>query len=220
MTARDIKQAIRDRKLKEERHRVRLILKAAQKVFYANGYLKSTMDDIALEAGMSKPLIYKHFKSKDDLYFSLMLPVLDETLARFKAIEAKLKEGGYKSGADLFHDYFHGIEECYLKDPDSFNILHLFQHTGMVWELDEKVRDTLFTRGRLNFSIGRNIITEAMKQELLKPGNPFHVVDTIWGGLLGIIRVEDTKSRGRIDVPRLKATLEFFEHMVAESICT
>ncbi len=93
MAVRDLKKAIRERKMKEERRKVRLILKAAQKVFYANGYLKATMDDIALEAGMSKPLIYKHFKSKDDLYFSLMLPVFDETLARFKAIEERLEEG-------------------------------------------------------------------------------------------------------------------------------
>lgn len=218
MAVRDLKKAIRERKIKEERRKVRLILKAAQKVFYANGYLKATMDDIALEAGMSKPLIYKHFKSKDDLYFSLMLPVFDETLARFKAIEERLEEGRYKSGAELIREYVRGVEECYIAHPDAFNILYLFQHTGMVWELNEEVRDTIFSRGRLNFQIGRRIASLAVEQGLFKPCNPYHFVDTIWGGLLGIIRVEDTKSRGRIDTPRLRATLEFFEKMIVESI--
>ena len=218
MTAKDLKQAIRSRKLREERRKVRLILKAAQKVFYANGYLKTTMDDIALEAGMSKPLIYKRFKSKDDLYFSLMLPVFEESLARLNAIEAKLGQGRYGSGAELIHEVIEGIEHCFHADPDAFNILQLFQHTGMVWELNEEVRSTLFARGRLNYVIGRRIAVTAMEQGLFKRGNPFHIVDTVWGGFLGIVRLEDTKSNGRVCIPRLKATLGYFEQMVAAAV--
>jgi AcrR family transcriptional regulator len=215
---RDLKQAIRTRKLREERRKIRSILKAAQKVFYAHGYLKTTMDDIALEAGMSKPLIYKRFKSKDDLYFSLMLPVFDDSLAGLNAIESKLEQHGYASGAELIHDVFECIEHCFQVDPDAFNILQLFQHTGMVWELNDEVRSTLFARGRMNYVIGRRIATVAIEQGLFKKNNPFHIVDTVWGGFLGIVRLEDTKSNSRINVPRLKATLGFFEQMVAAAV--
>ena len=219
MGSKDLKQAIRIRKLREERRKIRLILKAAKKAFYAHGYLKTTMDDIALEAGMSKPLIYKRFKSKDDLFFSLMLPVFDESLARLNAVEAKLEQkGGYESGAELVHDVFEGIEHCFDADPDAFNILQLFQHAGMVWELNEEVRSTLFARGRMNYVTGRRITSMAMEQGLFKKGNPFHIVDTVWGGFLGLVRLEDTKSNGRINVPRLKATLDFFEQMVAAAV--
>ena len=58
--------------------RVQSILDAAKKVFFSRGYLKATMDEIALEAEISKPTIYQYFRTKDDLYFSLMLPVVED----------------------------------------------------------------------------------------------------------------------------------------------
>lgn len=44
------------------------ILSAAKKLFKQNGIDKTTMDDMALEAGISKSTIYVYFKSKDEIY--------------------------------------------------------------------------------------------------------------------------------------------------------
>lgn len=43
------------------------IAQAAFKVFSLKGYHNSKMDDIAEEAGLSKPTLYKYVKSKEDL---------------------------------------------------------------------------------------------------------------------------------------------------------
>ena len=47
------------------------ILDAALHCFTQKGYYKATMDLIAEEAGISKPGLYSHFASKDDLFVSL-----------------------------------------------------------------------------------------------------------------------------------------------------
>ena len=47
------------------------ILDAALHCFTQKGYYKATMDLIAEEAGISKPGLYRHFASKDDLFVSL-----------------------------------------------------------------------------------------------------------------------------------------------------
>jgi AcrR family transcriptional regulator len=48
------------------------LLAAAQEVFVANGYHAAAMDDIALRAGVSKPVLYQHFPSKLELYLALL----------------------------------------------------------------------------------------------------------------------------------------------------
>jgi AcrR family transcriptional regulator len=52
--------------------RRKLLLEAAQAVFVANGYHAAAMDDIAVRAGVSKPVLYQHFPGKLDLYLALL----------------------------------------------------------------------------------------------------------------------------------------------------
>jgi len=53
------------------------VLAAAREIFVAQGYHTAGMDDIAVCAGVSKPVLYQHFPGKLDLYLAL----LDEGIA-------------------------------------------------------------------------------------------------------------------------------------------
>lgn len=48
------------------------MLAAAREVFVAQGYHTAGMDDIAVRAGVSKPVLYQHFPGKLDLYVALL----------------------------------------------------------------------------------------------------------------------------------------------------
>ena len=48
------------------------ILEAAFKVFVQKGYSKATMDDIVDSSGLSKGALYHYYKSKKDLFLSLI----------------------------------------------------------------------------------------------------------------------------------------------------
>lgn len=48
------------------------LLEAAQQVFVTNGYHAAGMDDIADQAGVSKPVLYQHFPGKLELYLALL----------------------------------------------------------------------------------------------------------------------------------------------------
>jgi AcrR family transcriptional regulator len=50
----------------------RQILDGARQVFLLNGYAGASMDEIAVQAGVSKGTLYNHFDSKDDLFRSLI----------------------------------------------------------------------------------------------------------------------------------------------------
>lgn len=60
------------------------ILDAATRILTSRGFDLMTMDDVATEVGVSKPSLYKHFKSKEELAGECMIRLLDganETLA-------------------------------------------------------------------------------------------------------------------------------------------
>ena len=62
--------AVRKRLSAEQRRAT--ILGAALEVFASRGYHASSIDDIAGAAGVSKALIYEHFRSKEDLHLELL----------------------------------------------------------------------------------------------------------------------------------------------------
>jgi AcrR family transcriptional regulator len=67
--------------LEDERRSVRkrrAILDAATSVFLANGYLGTSMDEIAARAGVSKQTVYKHFADKEGLFVEIVTSTVDE----------------------------------------------------------------------------------------------------------------------------------------------
>ncbi len=48
------------------------LLQAAQSVFVEVGYHAAGMDEIAVRAGVSKPVLYQHFPGKRELYLALL----------------------------------------------------------------------------------------------------------------------------------------------------
>ena len=56
------------------------LLESALEVFVAQGYHSAAMDDIAENAGVSKPVLYQHFPGKLDLYLALLDQAVDKVI--------------------------------------------------------------------------------------------------------------------------------------------
>jgi TetR/AcrR family transcriptional regulator, mexJK operon transcriptional repressor len=52
------------------------ILRAAQELFFANGFLGTSMDQIAATAAVSKQTVYKHFSDKEGLFRDVVTEVV------------------------------------------------------------------------------------------------------------------------------------------------
>ncbi|WP_338549231.1 TetR family transcriptional regulator C-terminal domain-containing protein [Roseovarius phycicola] len=70
----------------QQRNRA-LILDAALEVFSKQGFRGATLDQIAEQAGLSKPNILYYFEGKEDIHVTLLNRLMDEWLAPMREID-------------------------------------------------------------------------------------------------------------------------------------
>lgn len=95
-------------KSKEKRQQ---ILKCATDLFLHKGFINSSMDMIAREAGVSKQTVYSHFNSKDELYTA----VIDEKCKQY-SLDAGRLDKQQRSLSDILLDIAYQVVEL-LQDP-------------------------------------------------------------------------------------------------------
>jgi TetR/AcrR family transcriptional regulator len=214
------REVIRERKKREKDQRIQGILSAAKKVFFSKGYLRTTMDEIAFEAEISKPTIYQYFKTKDELYSALMLPFLEEFSGQFEKIEQKLSAKRYTTGKTLVKDFFKAFLKSYEVAPDSLRVAHtFFQHADLINDLNQDTREAISDQGKYDFELARHVLEEAIEQGLFKKIDPYSLSDIVWGLFVGITQVMDMKSTKRTQPDKyLKSTLKEAEKLIASAI--
>lgn len=99
-------------------NRQRVILEMAAKVFLRYGFKKTSMDDLARAAGLSRQGLYLHFKTKEELFRAAILNVIEGATVAYRAALARseLDLSGRLLGAfEAFHGCHIGqVEEQYV----------------------------------------------------------------------------------------------------------
>jgi AcrR family transcriptional regulator len=180
----------------EKPARIREIQNAARKIFFENGYLSTTVDEIAKSAGVAKGTIYLYFKNKDDLYISLMtLTALDLT-ERTKKLEAQVRRSKFKNAQALLNAILNIFWEWYKADPDGFAICTAFQQGGLMSRMSNETLATLNDVGRKGFRLFRQIISLAKDMGLIKNDvDEVLLADLLYSLFLGLTQFEENKRR-------------------------
>lgn len=72
--------------------RKKQLLAHAKQLFVKHGYQDTTTDKIARAAGISEPVLYRHFESKKALFLAVLEEIRQATLLRWKGEVANLKD--------------------------------------------------------------------------------------------------------------------------------
>jgi AcrR family transcriptional regulator len=103
-----------------KRNKKKEILASALRCFARKGFQAASIDDIVAESGISKGAIYNYFKSKDDIYITLMMEQTEEANDRLlKEIEALDSAGARLSY--LFDRYSRSRPD---KDKKDYIVVH------------------------------------------------------------------------------------------------
>src|SRR5262249_1563291 len=99
--------------------RKRQLLAHAKQLFVTLGYQHTTTEKIARAAGVSEPVLYRHFESKKALFLEVLQEVREATINRWKTETGPLTDPLHK---------LHVIADMYLgttrEHPLEFRIMH------------------------------------------------------------------------------------------------
>ena len=180
------------------------ILDVAIQVFARNGFHGSSMNDIADAAGVTKPVLYQHFDSKQDLYLALLDEVGSRMIATIK--NAQDTATGGRSLTELgFESYFAWVAE----DHDAFLLLFGSRASrdeestmairritsDVAREIEPLISADIDAEHRRTLAHGLVGLAEGVSRHLVERGERFdpqilgrQVADMAWAGLRAVHR--------------------------------
>lgn len=131
------------------------ILEGAMGVFMTYGFQRTTMDDIAKAAEISRPALYLQFRNKTDIYRALASTFLDEIVGRARAAMSRPGTLGERLGGAMHLAY-----ECMLEIEES-------PHGAEMLDMRNKLAADLVGEGRATF---RALIEAAVDADVARRG--------------------------------------------------
>ncbi|WP_404364976.1 TetR/AcrR family transcriptional regulator [Marinobacter sp.] len=121
---------LKSRREQEKQARYQAILDAAEQIFSSKGYERTSMDDIARQARLSRALLYVYFRDKAAIQRGIMLRAGESLRQRFAAA-CREKNSGLEQIRAIGQAYY----QFYLEEPDYFTALT--QATTAMQDADE-----------------------------------------------------------------------------------
>lgn len=203
---------------REKERRVEEILQAARTVMLLKNYSGATMDDIAAEAGITKPTIYQYFSTKDELFVNMIAPLIESLATKLESIRTSLQNGHYTSGKDIVHDVFNVYYITFEQDQEMFRLFNIFLQVGVAQEMNKNAAAIIKKWGGKSFREGNHIIELAIKEGLFKKVDVRHTTDFVWGAFWGIVQVEQNKWGKQGISSYLKPVLQHAESLLVTAL--
>ncbi len=181
---------VAERKAREKLIRQEQILEAANQVFREVGFYAATMDLVAERAELAKGTIYLYFKSKEELYFSLLLHGFDILVGLLEdlAEQETPSENLLKETAKILFQF-------YIGHTDYFRLLPVMQNEEMKAKLSPEVSEEFNKRARTILNIFSKQIKALSNDGKFVDVNSWHVANILWGAFNGIIHLALTKEQ-------------------------
>jgi TetR/AcrR family transcriptional regulator len=194
---------VAERKQREKEARLNSIESSARRLFAKKGFSATSMAEIAEAAEISKGTLYLYFKSKEELYYSLLEPILEYHHRLIADLTSDINQMADVTLRE-FIDYF---SESFPKDPEVHQF-YMYYRAEEIQPLytDERFRH-LKTLMAKNVQKIEAVIARGIRQGIFRPVNPRVTSNIIWGLIVGVLSFEDNRRHsGGKDY--LKSTLD------------
>lgn len=175
---------IAERKEREKQQRREEIIQAAEKVFFSKGFEKSTMDDIAERAELSKGTLYLYFKSKEDLHMAVArkaIGLLNSITSAVKKISGNAVEKLLYMGRECIK--FSNSHPDHMK---AIMTLEGFELQSTSYTVKE-MKDMIYKESPVGMVI--QIVEQGVGEKLIRSDIPPPLIaHTLWMQVLSVIR--------------------------------
>lgn len=166
-----------ERKRQERDARRHRIQDAARPVFFERGFARASIEEIARQAQLSVGAIYLYFKSKEDLYLS----ILERSLGGLGAAVATTGDP---------RDAWACLEAWHQAEPESARALAMIARPDLRATLSDDVtaRLALALAGIRTGLAGA--VSHAVASRQYRPCDAGTVADALWAGFIGALAVD------------------------------
>ncbi len=151
------------------------ILSAAEKVFAAKGFFPTTMSDIAREAEFGTGTLYKYFKSKEELYFTLIDEKVEEINLLVNA-ELSQKTSAVERIKKVLELQFEFIE----RNRDFFRI-YISERNRFEWTVKDELGKGLHEKMVTYISVLAEVMRQGIKGGEFRSMNPMDLAHALVG---------------------------------------
>ncbi len=142
------------------------ILSAAEKVFAAKGFFPTTMSDIARRAEFGTGTLYKYFKSKEELYFTLIDEKVEE-INRLVKTELSQRDSAVERIKKVLRLQFEFIE----RNRDFFRI-YISERSRFEWTVKDDLGKGLHEKMVSYIDILSDVIRQGIKKGEFRSMDP------------------------------------------------
>ncbi len=177
------------------------VLDAALRLFASNGFAATKVEDIALEAGISKGAIYRYFSSKDEIFESLVRRAVAPIAERASKIAETSREDPRIILKTLLT-----IAIVKLSDPEILAVPRLvLQEAGRFPELAETYRREVLDRG---VAAIEKIVQRGIDEGIFRPVNARLAVRNVIGPVVAHLLLSQIF---KFDAERIDSPQDFLE---------
>ena len=124
---------------KDPIERKKEIMAAASELFHEKGYLNTTTQDIIKKVGISRGLLYYHFKSKEDILYQFVEGYLKPLIKKFKSIASDTTLQPKEKVIAFVNHTVISEEEAKPEEYTLKNAIHLPENSYMIDRINHKL---------------------------------------------------------------------------------
>ena len=160
------------------------ILRAAERIFIAQGYEGATIRKIADEVGVSSTALYMHFRDKDQI----LLEICDHAMSELLAINLRIStRPGEPVGR--VRDMLAAYMRFALGNPNAYRLMFCAESMTN----SPRRRDATLQLGDRCFEKFSGVVGEIAAQGRLRTGDVRAVTQTLWAACHGLISLRIAK---------------------------
>ena len=161
-------------RLKAPERREQLI-EVATKLFAKHGYEATTTAAIALAAGVTEPILYRHFKSKQELFVAIVKAVSEQTMQHWQELIAgeddpaeQIRRIAAEMPAHMekLTDHYHVLHGALATSRDKKVLAVMREHYAQI----EKFFSTVVTQGQKSGVFRKNVNPRGAAWQLILTG--------------------------------------------------
>lgn len=180
----------RERKDREKEARRQDILRSAIKVFGENGFVKTSMELVAGEAALAVGTLYRYYKSKEELYVSI---VFDAIALMHEGLEeiAESDQAPCRKLEEVWNYFYRFYEE----NPMYYHALLFLHDPGFAGAFSSEAHDSVERFSSKNFRLLADVIQQGIDAGAFLPDKPQEVADFLWSLFVGLVNLAETRKQ-------------------------